>query len=85
MEITRKAVYDYEIREMSVSHNQHSAQRGKIMDYLENVEECFIIRSVFQVRHCLFYTERLCKNVITLMIQAVNTERAPFIHNRYRN
>lgn len=47
------------------SHNQYSAQRGKIMDYLENVEECFIIRSVFQMRHCLFHTERLCENVIT--------------------
>lgn len=82
MEITSKTVYDYEIREVSLSHNHHSAQRGKIMDFLENVEECFIIRSVFQMRHCLFYTERLCENVITLVIQSVNTERAAFIHKR---
>lgn len=53
MVITSKTVYDYEIREVSLSHNQHSAQRGKIMDYLENMEECFIIRSVFQMRPVL--------------------------------
>lgn len=82
MEIKSKTLCDYEIREVSHALYQHSAQRGKIMDYLENVEECFIIRSVFQMRHCLFYTKRLCENVITLVMQSVNTERAPFIHKR---